>query len=90
MTSSTMTLRVDAATKKRLEQLAKSTTRSRSFLAAQAIKDYLDANEWQVSGIKQAIASLDRGSGVAHAQVEEWVDSWGRAGEKPLPRSRAK
>ena len=46
MPSSTFTVRVDAAVKKRLEKLAKSTGRSRSFLTAEAISEYVDANEW--------------------------------------------
>jgi RHH-type transcriptional regulator, rel operon repressor / antitoxin RelB len=62
--STTFIVRVDAAAKKRLERLAKDTGRSRSFLAAEAINDYLGVNEWQVAGIKRAIASLDRGEGV--------------------------
>jgi RHH-type rel operon transcriptional repressor/antitoxin RelB len=70
------TVRVDVAAKKRLERLAKSTGRSRSFLAAEAIKEYLDVNEWQIAGIKQAIASLDRGEGVSHEQVKDWITSW--------------
>jgi RHH-type rel operon transcriptional repressor/antitoxin RelB len=86
MSSSTFTVRVDAAAKKRLERLAKSTGRSRSFLAAEAINQYLEVNEWQVAGIKQAIASLDRGEGVAHEQVKDWVTSWGSSGERPIPR----
>jgi len=36
---------------RRCEKLAKSTGRSRSFLAAEAISAYLDTNEWQVAGI---------------------------------------
>ena len=68
------------------ERLAKSTGRSRSFLAAEAISEYLDTNEWQVSGIKQAMASLDRGEGVPHASVKDWVMSWGSATEKPAPK----
>jgi RHH-type rel operon transcriptional repressor/antitoxin RelB len=76
MRSATFTVRVDAAAKKRLEKLAKSTGRSRSFLAAEAINDYLDVNEWQVAGIKQAIASLDRGEGVSHEQIKDWITSW--------------
>jgi RHH-type rel operon transcriptional repressor/antitoxin RelB len=35
----------------------------------------VNANEWQVAGIKQAIASMDRGEGIAHEQVKEWVRS---------------
>ncbi len=90
MTSTTFTVRVDPTVKKRLEKLAKNTGRSRSFLAAEAINEYLTINEWQVAGIKQAIASLDRGEGIAHGRVKEWVASWGAKSERPAPsRSRA-
>lgn len=85
MRSTTFTVRVDSIAKKRLERLAKSTGRTRSFLAAEAINEYLDLNEWQVAGIKQAIASLDRGEGVSHERVKEWVKSWGRGKERPVP-----
>jgi RHH-type rel operon transcriptional repressor/antitoxin RelB len=84
MRSATFTVRVDAAAKKRLERLAKNTGRSRSFLAAEAINEYLDVNEWQVAGIKRAIASLDGGDGIPHAQVKDWVASWGSNGERPI------
>jgi RHH-type transcriptional regulator, rel operon repressor / antitoxin RelB len=86
MRSTTFTVRVDAAAKKRLERLAKSTGRSRSFLAAEAIHEYLNVNEWQVSGIKQAIASLDHGEGVPHQRVKDWVTSWGSSRERPIPK----
>lgn len=88
MASSTFTVRVDAAVKKRLEKLAKSTGRSRSFLAAEAISEYVDVNEWQVAGIKRAMASMDRGEGVPHEQVKQWVRSWGSGRERPIPRPR--
>jgi predicted transcriptional regulator len=86
MPSTTFTVRVDAAAKKRLERLAKSTGRSRSFLAAEAINEYLDVNEWQVAGIKRAIASLDRGEAIPHDRVRDWVESWGGASERPAPK----
>lgn len=86
MKTTTFTVRVDTGVKKRLERLAKSTGRSRSYLAAEAINEYLELNEWQVAGIKRAIASLDRGDGIAHEQVMDWVASWGSANEKPAPR----
>jgi RHH-type rel operon transcriptional repressor/antitoxin RelB len=86
MRSSTFTVRVDAAAKKRLERLAKNTGRSRSFLAGEAINEYLDVNEWQVAGIKRAIGSLDRGEGVPHERVKDWVTSWGNSRERPIPR----
>jgi RHH-type transcriptional regulator, rel operon repressor / antitoxin RelB len=76
----------DPAVKKRLERLAKSTGRSRSFLAAEAITEYLGVNELQVAGITQAINSLDHGEGVSHDLVNDWVSSWGNESEKPIPK----
>jgi RHH-type transcriptional regulator, rel operon repressor / antitoxin RelB len=86
MSSTTFSVRVDTSVKKRLERLAKSTGRSRSFLAAEAISEYLDVNEWQVDGIKRAMASLDRGDGISHDAVKDWVASWGDESEKPAPK----
>jgi len=89
LSSITFTVRVDAAVKKRLEKLAKSTGRSRSFLAAEAIGEFVDVNEWQIAGIKQAMVALDRGEGVAHEQISTWVRSWGRAKDRPAPKPSA-
>jgi RHH-type rel operon transcriptional repressor/antitoxin RelB len=86
MRSTALTVRIDAAAKERLEKLAESTGRSRSFLAADAINQYLEVNEWQVAGIKQAIASLDRGEATGHEQVKDWMASWGSGSERPIPR----
>ena len=87
--STTFSVRVERAAKKRLEELAKNTGRSRAFLAAQAINEYLDINEWQVVGIKKAIRSLDAGMGIQHEEVKKWVASWGTKKELPRPRARA-
>jgi predicted transcriptional regulator len=87
MTTTTFSVRVGRSTKSRLERLAKNTGRSRSFLAAEAISAYLDTNEWQVAGITKALASLDRGKGIAHARVSEWVASWETRKERRSPKS---
>jgi predicted transcriptional regulator len=89
MPSTTFTVRVEREVKKRLEKLAKSTGRTRSFLAAEALNEYLDVNEWQVAGVKQAIASLDRSEGTSHQEVKNWVNSWGRKRERPAPKRSA-
>jgi RHH-type rel operon transcriptional repressor/antitoxin RelB len=86
MSSTTLSVRIDSRVNKRLEKLAKSTGRSRSFLAAEAINEYLDLNEWQVAGIQKAVASLDRGEGVPHERVQEWVNSWNNKKERPAPK----
>jgi RHH-type rel operon transcriptional repressor/antitoxin RelB len=86
MTTTTFSVRVGRSTKSRLEKLAKNTGRSRSYLAAEAISAYLDTNEWQISGITRALTSLDRGKGIAHARVSEWVASWETRKERRSPR----
>ena len=48
---------------------------------------YLDVNEWQVAGITKALSSLDRGKGIAHARVSEWVASWETRKERPAPKA---
>ena len=83
--TTTFSVRVERSTEQRLEKLAKSTGRSRAFLAAQAINEYLDVNEWQVARIQRAIASLEAGLGVSHERVKDWVASWGKPNEQPLP-----
>jgi RHH-type transcriptional regulator, rel operon repressor / antitoxin RelB len=90
MASTTFTLRVETDVKKRLEKLAKSTGRSRSFLAAEALSEYLDVNEWQVAGVSKAMGSLDRGEGVPNEKVKAWVNSWGGKRERPAPKRSAK
>ena len=86
MNTETFSVRLDRAAKTRLQKLAKSTGRSRAFLAAEAIHEYLDVNEWQVAGIERAIASLDRGRGIADLRVSEWIASWETRKERPTPK----
>jgi len=89
MPSTTFTVRVEPAVKKRLEKLARSTGRSRSFLAAEALSEHPDVNEWQVASVRTAIASLDRGEGVSHEELKAWVNSWGCKHERPAPKRSA-
>jgi predicted transcriptional regulator len=52
----------------------------------EAISEYVNANEWQVAGIKRAMASMDRGEGIGHDQVMEWIRSWDNDKELPAPK----
>ena len=86
MNTDTFSVRLDHEAKARLQKLAKTTGRSRSFLAAEAIVAYLDTNEWQIAGITKALSSLDHGKGVAHERVSDWVASWETRKERPAPK----
>ena len=55
------TLRLDDETLKALDHLAEKTDRSRSWLAARAIEDYIVLNAWQIARIEAGINAADRG-----------------------------
>jgi predicted transcriptional regulator len=57
--SLTMTIRLPAATKAKLERLAEATERSKAFLAAKAIEEFVAAQEWQVQAIRDAAREAD-------------------------------
>lgn len=86
MNSETLTVRVDAQTKKRLEEFARHTGRSYAILAGEAIAEYLDANEWRIDGVRAAIQSIEREGASAHEDVATWVSSWGTGSEQAPPK----
>lgn len=67
--STTMTIRLEPEIKARLDKLAEVTHRSKSFLAAEAINDYLKIQEWQLIEIKKGIAEADEGQLVDHESI---------------------
>ena len=84
--TTTLSVRIDTNTKKRLEALAKRARRSKSFLAAEAIAAFVEAESWQLDEIQNGIMELDQGRGVSHKQVATWLRSWGRKREREAPR----
>lgn len=71
-----MTIRVDRKTKQRLEKLAGATERTKSFLAAEALRTYLDLNEWQIQEIRTGLREADAGDFASDAEVEAVFTKW--------------
>lgn len=82
----TLSIRIDSETKQRLDVLSKRSRRSKSFLAAEAISAYIEAEEWQIGEIQAGIAELDSGQSVSHEKVSKWLRSWGKPGKSAAPR----
>lgn len=84
--SETLSIRIGAETKQRLDALSKRSKRSKSFLAAAAIAAYVESEEWQLGEIHAGIDNLDSGQVVSHEKVSKWLKSWGTHGESRAPR----
>ena len=74
--STTMTVRLDDEVKARLDRLAEATQRSKSFLAAEAIREFVDLNAWQLSEIQAALAEADAGDFASDAELANVQQKW--------------
>ena len=71
--SDVITIRVDRKTRSRLEKLARAIERTKSYVAAEAIRTYIDLNEWQISEIKAALKEADAGDFATDAEVQAMI-----------------
>ena len=75
--TTTMTIRLENELKDRLDRLADATQRSKSFLAAEAIRDFIELNEWQVQEIKDSLKEADNNDFASDAAVNNTFKNWG-------------
>lgn len=71
--------RVSPELAERLAALAEFTQRSKSYLAAQAIEEFINVQEWQVQAIREGIEAAKNGDVASHAQALAVLNSWGDA-----------
>ncbi|MGE0669224.1 MAG: CopG family ribbon-helix-helix protein [Sphingomonadales bacterium] len=70
--------RIEAENKTRLRRLAEDTGRDQSEMAREAFQQYLDVQEWQINGIKEALAAADRGEFADDAEIEAIFDKYAK------------
>ncbi len=80
-----VTLRLDADVRKRLDKLAKATARSRAALAADAVRQYVELNEWQIAAIEEGVREADAGHFIDHARLKA---KWERKLAAALDKAR--
>lgn len=74
--STTMTVRLENDIKDRLDALAEATQRSKSFLAAEAIRSFVENNEWQIGEIQAALKEADAGDFASDKEVNALAKKW--------------
>ena len=80
MTKSTVvTTRLDPATTEALDALADRLDRSRAWIVAKAVASYVEEKTEFLDFIQEGEDAIARGDVYTQEQMEEWVQSLGRA-----------
>ena len=82
-------VRLDDQLESRLAALAAKTHRSKSYLAKEALKRYLEEEERKQRENELSMARWkeyqETGETVSNDEMTEWLESWGSDQEKPCP-----
>jgi predicted transcriptional regulator len=65
----TISFRLPAGMKQRIEHLAAATRRSKTFIIEEALAHYLDLNEWQIKSILEGLKEVEAGHTTPHETV---------------------
>ncbi|MGL4488333.1 MAG: CopG family ribbon-helix-helix protein [Rhizobiaceae bacterium] len=81
----TFSVRLSDTVKSQVDELARLSKRSRSYIVQEAIASYVQDRAAYLREIDEAVLSAE--IGVAHSgeQIFGWMKSWGTEGEMPSP-----
>ncbi|MGI8913732.1 MAG: CopG family ribbon-helix-helix protein [Chloroflexota bacterium] len=75
--TTTITVRVPLGMREQLDELARATGRQRSYLAYEALRQYLEHESWQIIQIQAGIRAADAGDFATPEQVEAVRNKYG-------------
>ena len=71
-----VSLRISESLSERMTGLARATGRTKSFIASQALQEYLALQEWQIAAIQEGIDAADADDLVEHAEAVKLLKGW--------------
>lgn len=77
MKTETVSARLPPETAKKFALLAKAINRSKSYLAAEAIENYVNDQQWQIDAIIKGIEEAEEGKFVTDKQLRDTLSKWG-------------
>lgn len=77
MSSRTINVRLPETLYKQIEDIAKATARTKSFLAIVALTKYVQRESWQVNDIRQGLDEADVGDFASSKEVEAVFAKYG-------------
>ncbi len=73
---SVMSLRIPDEIADTLANLAKATGRTKSYLAVDALREYLAREAWQIEEIEKALKEADAGDFASDEEVRAIAEKW--------------
>ena len=80
-----LTAHVPAELAAKVDSLAERLDRSRGWVVKQALSAWIEQEEQRYRMTLEALADVDAGHSVVHAEVEKWAQSLSTKRPKPLP-----
>jgi len=77
MAAKTINVRLPEALYNQMEELAKATARTKSFLTVDALTDYVQRESWQIRDIHEGIAEANAGEFATDDQVQAVFAKYG-------------
>jgi predicted transcriptional regulator len=81
----TLSVRLPNDVKRKVDDIAHATKRSRSFIIKEAVASYVNGREAYLRDLDAALKSADSGVGHSGEQIFGWMETWGTAEEAPSP-----
>lgn len=77
MTARTINVRLPEALYQQIEELAKATSRTKSFLAIDALTNYIQSESWQIRDIHEGIKEAEAGEFATDREVNAVFAKYG-------------
>lgn len=77
MAAKKISVRLPEALYNQIEALSKATARTKSFLAVDALTNYVQSESWQIHGIHEGIKEADAGEFATENQVKAIFAEYG-------------
>jgi predicted transcriptional regulator len=78
MEKQTISFRLDPEKLEALDAIAKAMERDRTFVLNEAVRSYLDIQEWQMDHIKAGLDQAEKGELIDHPEVNRLARTWRR------------
>jgi RHH-type rel operon transcriptional repressor/antitoxin RelB len=76
-TEKPMTIRLPADLADQLEKLIQATGRNKSAITVAALRQYVEAESWQIQDIQEGVAEADRGEFAGDGEVSAFFKKYG-------------